>query len=154
MTAKMLLAAAVSSLSLAMVAPAMANTETCAKPAPDMANGLFQKWAAALPGHNPDLMLDFYAPEHSFKPHDRDAALTERAAIRTYWNDFVDATPKVTLGTARTEVACDTLVKTGTKTLAVDGKEVPVDFTMEFKNHDGKWLIARHELVAKATTSQ
>ncbi len=53
MTAKIMLAAAVSSLSLALAGPALAETAACKTPAPDAANGLFQKWAAALPGHNP-----------------------------------------------------------------------------------------------------
>ncbi len=91
-------------------------------------------------------MLDFYAPGHSFKPHDAAAPMTDRVAIRDYWNTFVDETPRVALGTAKVETACDRIVKTGTKTFTIDGKEVPVNFTMEFHNHNGTWLIARHEL--------
>lgn len=149
MIAKTKTALALASLLALAATPALADTG-CAKLDEAAAKGLFDKWAAALPGHNADLVLAFYADGHSFKPHDRDAALTERTAIRDYWTDFVDGTPRVTLGEATVAADCGKVVKSGVKTIAVGGEEIRAAFAMEFADTGGTWLITRHEITPLA----
>ncbi|WP_181699772.1 nuclear transport factor 2 family protein [Chthonobacter albigriseus] len=150
MTAKKTMIVAVSSLVLFAAGPALANTGSCAPLDEAAAKAAFDKWAAAVPGHNPDMVLDFYAPGHSFKPHDKAEALTDRTAIRDYWNAFVDKTPKVTLGEAKTEMDCNKFVKSGVKTWNLGGEELATNFTMEFENKNGTWLITSHEITPVA----
>ncbi|WP_181708317.1 nuclear transport factor 2 family protein [Chthonobacter rhizosphaerae] len=146
MTAKRFYAVAVSSLVLAAATPAFANTGACPAMDATKATALFDRWAKALPGHNADLVLAHYAPQHSFKSYSQDAALTDRTAIRDYWSDFVDLTPRATLKQSDARIDCETVVKSGVKEIVAGPETVMANFTMEFQNQDGVWLITRHEM--------
>ncbi|WP_075217695.1 nuclear transport factor 2 family protein [Mongoliimonas terrestris] len=146
MTAKHSIAVAVSSLVLVAATPALANTAGCVEMDATKATALFDRWAKALPGQNPDLVLAHYTNEHTFKPHDKDGAMSERTEIRDYWNTFVDVTPRATLKESTAQIDCDTVVKTGVKEIVAGSETVTANFTMEFQNTDGVWLISRHEI--------
>jgi hypothetical protein len=146
MTTKHALAVAVSSLVIAAATPALANTDGCVKADEAAAKSMFEKWAAALPGHNEDLVLDFYTRDHSFKPHTVEAALTERQQIRDWWREFVDSTPTVELGQSSVSSDCNSFVKSGVKTIKAGDETITANFVMEYVNEGGAWLIKRHEL--------
>lgn len=143
MTAKHALTAFVSSLFIAAAGPALANT--CASIDDAGAKQLFERWNTSLSGHNPDLVLEHYAKEHTFKPADG-TAMTDRAAIRTWWNEYVDLTPKAVVESSNVRIDCNTVVKSGVKTLDTSKDDLKVAYEMEFQNQDGIWRITRHEL--------
>ena len=147
---KPVLAIATSTLFLAAASPALANTAGCVKADEAAAKAMFDKWATALPGHNEDLMLDFYTRDASFKPHDADAALTERTQIRQWWHEFVDGTPTVEPGSSTVTSDCNSFVKSGVKTIKAGDETITANFVMEYANQDGVWLIKRHELTPVA----
>lgn len=143
MTTKRTLALAVAAFGMLAAAPAAAAT--CASIDDAGARGLFDKWNTAIGGENPDLALAFYAKDHVFKPHDGEA-MQDFTQIRNYWNEFVDEKPQAALQSADVKIDCNTITKTGVKTLKTSDGEVKVDYTMVMENQDGTWLITRHEM--------
>lgn len=138
------LALAAAAFGILAAAPAAAAT-SCANIDDAGARALFDKWNAAIGGENPDLALAFYAPNHTFKPHDGEA-MTDFTQIRNYWNEFVDEKPQALVDKKDVKIDCNTITKTGVKALKTNDGEVKVNYTMVLENQNGTWLITRHEM--------
>jgi uncharacterized protein (TIGR02246 family) len=136
---------------LAQAQPAPAKQAAANRNASETAEvaGQFARWNAALQTHNPDAVAALYAKDAVLLPTLSNQVRTSPAAIKSYFEHFLELKPKGTINQQNIRLlGPDLAINAGIYTFDIekDGKPSKVQARYDFVYHreGGHWLIVDH----------
>jgi uncharacterized protein (TIGR02246 family) len=107
---------------------------------------LFVLWNDALRTLSPDKVVETYAPDAILLPTVENGPLIGRAAIRGYFEHFLEKKPSGAINERTIRIGCNVAFDAGLYTFTYGTGEPPTAarYTYIYEYDGGRWLITHH----------